>query len=157
MALWALLVPVFASIVGRPTTGFVIFSPTRTPLDRWSLFTTRDENLEEPLSDTKLTANGNGTNLTATKGNTEKESIPNTPCVRICRYNGDFYGGNVCIGCFRDDFDIRNWETFDDTEKLYSIMDALDRWNGEGFPASIDKEFLKRQLAAYEKKIDMKS
>jgi predicted Fe-S protein YdhL (DUF1289 family) len=63
-----------------------------------------------------------------------------TPCVRICRYNSDFFDGAVCIGCFRETFDIGNWASFDTKERIYALQDALDRQecvDPERFPGSI--------------------
>jgi len=71
---------------------------------------------------------------------------PITPCVRICRYNSDFYGGALCIGCFRETFEIGNWASFTEEEKIYALQDALDRWDGDAFPGSISKEELEQQL-----------
>ena len=53
--------------------------------------------------------------------------IPPTPCTRICRYNSDFYDGLVCIGCFRDSYDIRHWSHLSEIEKSYALDDAVDR------------------------------
>ena len=53
--------------------------------------------------------------------------IPPTPCTRICRYKSDFYDGLVCIGCFRDSYDIRHWSNLSEIEKSYALDDALDR------------------------------
>jgi glyoxylase I family protein len=74
-----------------------------------------------------------------------------TPCVRICRYNADFYGGQVCIGCFREGFEIGAWSSMSDAERSMTLLDAADRcpdaskageWVLEG---SVSKEELLRQ------------
>jgi predicted Fe-S protein YdhL (DUF1289 family) len=74
-----------------------------------------------------------------------------TPCVRICRYNADFYGGQVCIGCFREGFEISAWSSMSDGERSMAVLDAADRcpdaskageWVFEG---SISKEELLKQ------------
>ena len=59
--------------------------------------------------------------------NTPPSTVRQTPCVRICRYNSDFYNGVVCIGCFREAFEIGNWASFAPTERVYALQDALDR------------------------------
>jgi len=78
----------------------------------------------------------------------EDDSVfsPVTPCVRICRYNSEFYEGAVCIGCFRETFEIGNWASFTEEEKVYALQDALDRWDGDAFPGSVSKEELDQQL-----------
>ena len=58
---------------------------------------------------------------------TPPSTVRQTPCVRICRYNSDFYDGAVCIGCFREAFEIGNWAGFAPTERIYALQDALDR------------------------------
>jgi predicted Fe-S protein YdhL (DUF1289 family) len=56
-----------------------------------------------------------------------ERSIPSTPCVRICRYNANVYDGQVCIGCFRDVFDISHWNGMTPMERTYALLDAADR------------------------------
>lgn len=78
-------------------------------------------------------------------------NIPSTPCTRICRYNADFYDGQVCIGCFRDTFEISQWASMTNTERSYALMDAADRVddvdNGPSllFEGAVSKEELLRQ------------
>ena len=55
------------------------------------------------------------------------DMIPSTPCNRICRYNEQFYDGEVCVGCFRDSHEIANWGIFSSTEKMFALEDAVDR------------------------------
>ena len=81
-----------------------------------------------------------------------------TPCVRICRYNADFYSGAVCIGCFREAFEIGSWSSFTDQQKLYAYQDALDRCqsaelDGLSFPGSISQTELQLQKNGLEQKI----
>ena len=45
-----------------------------------------------------------------------------TPCVRICRYKRDFYGGIVCIGCFREAHEIAHWNTFSGKDPLHPAL-----------------------------------
>jgi len=54
-------------------------------------------------------------------------SISNTPCNRICRYNADFYDGKVCIGCFRESYEISAWSSMSSIERSYALYDAIDR------------------------------
>jgi predicted Fe-S protein YdhL (DUF1289 family) len=65
------------------------------------------------------------------KTNTENSdlppSVPITPCTRICRYNANVFDGHVCIGCFRDTYEIGNWESMAPLEKYYALLDAVDR------------------------------
>ena len=39
-----------------------------------------------------------------------------SPCVKICKYKKDFMDGNVCIGCFREQFEITNWVKMSNSE-----------------------------------------
>jgi len=92
----------------------------------------------------EATENGN-----AQEDQTLSPPLVVTPCVRICRYNADFYDGQVCIGCFREAFEIGCWSSFTDTEKLFAYQDALDRCgcaeDGQLFPGSISCVELERQ------------
>ena len=75
---------------------------------------------------------------------------PPTPCVRICRYNRNFYDGQVCIGCFRETFDIAQWVNYDATARRFALEDALDRWDGNAFEGSIAHETLEAHIEAYQ-------
>ena len=44
--------------------------------------------------------------------------------------------GNVCIGCFREQFEITNWVKMSNSEKLLVIEDTKER----------KKEFLKNHV-----------
>lgn len=82
----------------------------------------------------------------------DKQRVGNqqaTPCVRICRYNADFYDGSVCIGCFREVFEISNWASFTVDEKIYALQDALDRWQDE-YAGSISRQELEQLIRNYE-------
>ena len=59
-----------------------------------------------------------------------------SPCVKICKYKKDFMDGNVCIGCFREQFEIANWVKMSNSEKQLAIEDAKER----------KKEFLKNHV-----------
>ena len=58
--------------------------------------------------------------------------LPPTPCTRICRYNADFYNGAICIGCFRDSYEISNWSSMSYNEKMYTLEDAAARCEENG-------------------------
>ena len=53
--------------------------------------------------------------------------IPSTPCVRICRYNANFFNGQICIGCYRDEYEISKWASMSAQEKSWALLDAADR------------------------------
>ena len=53
--------------------------------------------------------------------------IPSTPCVRICRYNANFFAGQICIGCYRDEYEISSWASSSAQEKSWALLDAADR------------------------------
>ena len=55
------------------------------------------------------------------------DDVPSTPCVRICRYNANFYDGQICIGCYRDAYEISSWPSFTGQEKSWALLDAADR------------------------------
>ena len=50
-----------------------------------------------------------------------------SPCVKICKYKKDFMDGNVCIGCFREQFEITNWLRMSDEEKALALKDGNER------------------------------
>ena len=54
-------------------------------------------------------------------------TVPITPCTRICRYNSNVFDGQVCIGCFRETYEIASWESMGPIEKYYALLDAVDR------------------------------
>ena len=93
------------------------------------------------------------------KDNDSSAVVPPTPCVRICRYSRDFYDGQVCIGCFREAFDIAQWVHLDNQERVYALEDALDRYDTENdaascFEGAISREALQSQLRAYQARIN---
>ena len=53
--------------------------------------------------------------------------IPSTPCNRICRYNTNFFAGQICIGCYRDEYEISAWASMSAQEKSWALLDAADR------------------------------
>jgi len=78
----------------------------------------------------------------------DKENIPATPCNRICRYNSNFYNGQVCIGCFRELYEIECWQSQTPVQKAMTLLDCIDRCNDNSisfFDGSISVEELTRQ------------
>lgn len=110
---------------------------------------------------TTSTTNGSGTTEVIGSSSSSKPKKM-TPCVRICRYNADFYGGAVCIGCFREAFEIGFWSSFTDQERLYAYQDALDRCqsarlNGFSFPGSVLQAELELQKNRLEQTVNSHS
>ncbi|CAJ1963771.1 unnamed protein product [Cylindrotheca closterium] len=77
----------------------------------------------------------------------DQTKVPVTPCTRICRYNADFFGGQVCIGCFREGFEVGTWASMSPFEKYMGLLDAIDRCNESSIPldGAISLEELQRQ------------
>mmetsp|Transcript_26702 Transcript_26702/g.55919 ORF Transcript_26702/g.55919 Transcript_26702/m.55919 type:complete len:139 (-) Transcript_26702:89-505(-) len=91
-------------------------------------------------------------------GDEESIPVPITPCTRICRYNANFFDGQVCIGCFREHYEIGNWQSMDASDKYYTLLDALDRLDEATKTDTVDveatgtsKEELERQAAYWRK------
>ena len=76
-----------------------------------------------------------------------KANIPMTPCNRICRYNSSFYNGQVCIGCYRETYEIEMWQTQTPMQKAMTLLDAIDRSNNneDEFEGAVTVEDLTRQ------------
>ena len=55
----------------------------------------------------------------------DKEIV--SPCVKICKYNRKFMDGMVCIGCFREQYEITNWLRFSPDEKRQALIDIEER------------------------------
>ncbi|EKX47132.1 hypothetical protein GUITHDRAFT_107043 [Guillardia theta CCMP2712] len=66
------------------------------------------------------------TTLSTSAGGKNEGPVGN-PCNRICRYNPNFFDGQVCIGCFRDAFEIRSWKTLSASERSWVLQDAKER------------------------------
>ena len=66
----------------------------------------------------------------------ENTEYTGSPCVKICKYKKEFMDGNVCIGCFREQFEIANWVKMSNSEKQLVIEDTKER----------KKEFLKNHV-----------
>ena len=76
----------------------------------------------------------------------DKENIPATPCNRICRYNSNFYDGQVCIGCYREAYEIEKWQSQTPMQKAMTLLDCIDRYNNNNeFDGSISVQELTRQ------------
>mmetsp|Transcript_24860 Transcript_24860/g.31667 ORF Transcript_24860/g.31667 Transcript_24860/m.31667 type:complete len:236 (-) Transcript_24860:48-755(-) len=108
-----------------------------------SIISTNDPN-DAINQKTTTTTQANEKSTTSSKN---ESTFTSTPCTRICRYNQKFYDGQVCIGCFRDAYEIGTWSSMSNTEKSFALLDAADRIpdNNEGFSASVKKEELLRQ------------
>jgi predicted Fe-S protein YdhL (DUF1289 family)/catechol 2,3-dioxygenase-like lactoylglutathione lyase family enzyme len=96
--------------------------------------------------------NDSSTSLAAAAAANESE-VSATPCVRICRYNSSFQDGQVCIGCFREAYEIQTWQSMTATEKAMTLLDAIDRCNASDrtFEGSITRDELMRQYSYWEK------
>ncbi len=67
--------------------------------------------------------------------------VPVSPCNRICRYNASFYDGEVCIGCFREAYEIKMWQSMSPMEKSMALLDAIGRRNPSKSHAIQEKNF----------------
>ena len=50
-----------------------------------------------------------------------------SPCVKICKYINKFMEGMVCIGCFREQYEITNWLKMSAKEKKQVFIDIEER------------------------------
>ena len=48
-------------------------------------------------------------------------------CISICKYNSNFLNGEVCIGCFREQHEIRNWHKMSSSERKTVEKDIFIR------------------------------
>ena len=71
------------------------------------------------------------------------------PCNRICRYNSNFYDGQVYIGCYREAYEIEFWQLQTPLQKAMTLLDCIDRCNDNSMDdkkfGSISMEELTRQ------------
>jgi predicted Fe-S protein YdhL (DUF1289 family) len=74
-----------------------------------------DDGLDNVVGDVPATANS------------VRVGVPITPCTRICRYNRHVYDGRVCIGCYRESYEVTNWQSFGPAERYLTLLDAVDR------------------------------
>ena len=69
----------------------------------------------------------NGDSIGSGNKEDQDRQVPSTPCTRICRYNANFYDGQVCIGCYRDTYEISAWDGMSAMDKSFACLDAADR------------------------------
>jgi predicted Fe-S protein YdhL (DUF1289 family) len=50
-----------------------------------------------------------------------------SPCVKICKYDDNFMNGMVCIGCFREQYEITNWLSMSEKERDLAYIDIRNR------------------------------
>lgn len=106
---------------------------------------------------------GVGNNFELQQPSDEKMSntVPSSPCNRICRYNSAFYEGLVCIGCFREVHEITTWYSMTNVEKSMTLLDAIDRcvesnciggeYVGSRFDGAVTLDELNRQYIHWSK------
>ena len=91
----------------------------------------------------------------ASAKNSNASGVPVSPCIWICRYNSAFYEGQVCIGCFREAYEIGTWQSMTPLQKSMTLLDSIDRCSGdtkgdcgmgEIFDGTITMEELKQQF-----------
>ena len=63
--------------------------------------------------------------MTMTKS--RDNSTVSSPCVRICKYDKNFMDGMVCIGCFREQFEITSWTSMSANQKKEVLKDSKER------------------------------
>ncbi len=79
------------------------------------------------------------TSLRTVEGQSNIPSVPVTPCTRICRYNANVFDGKVCIGCFRETYEIGAWGSMSPREKYYALLDASERLEEVADGSTIDE------------------
>lgn len=92
---------------------------------RWYVVRALSSSAASSSSSSSMKPNNN--NHHDNNDNTDNVGWKATPCNRICRYNSNVYDGLVCIGCFRDTYEISHWDTMTPQEKSYTLDDAADR------------------------------
>ena len=48
-------------------------------------------------------------------------------CISICKYDLNFFKGQVCIGCFREQYEIMNWHKMSQEERKTAEKDIFIR------------------------------
>ena len=48
-------------------------------------------------------------------------------CISICKYDQNFFEGQVCIGCFREQYEIMNWHKMSKEERKAAEKDIMIR------------------------------
>ena len=128
-----------------PITQCVGRSSSPASRQPFFLLEVQNENIEE--EDEAVKDNSAG------RSDDDNADVPMTPCNRICRYNADFYDGQVCIGCYRETYEIANWASMDSTERYWVLLDAIDRIEeGDNLDGGVDSEELIRQAKYWEQK-----
>ena len=61
------------------------------------------------MDNSNISDGGEIPSAAANASTNNEQEVPITPCNRICRYSNSFYNGQVCIGCFRDTYEIKMW------------------------------------------------
>lgn len=119
-------------------------APTQTDIiDKSASIANARDDLDAPIS----------TGSSQSSALPNEEDVSSTPCIRICRYNSSFHDGQVCIGCYREAFEISKWGSMSAIEKSMTLLDAIDRCDGgEGtFEGAISKDELIRQCNYWER------
>ena len=80
----------------------------------------------------RASSSDGGDNVATSKDATDSvqfmpTDIPSSPCNRICRYNANFFDGKICIGCYREEYEISTWAVMSAQEKSWALLDAADR------------------------------
>ena len=113
----------------------------RTQERQYSQHQQQHDNIESSRDEAENKASGNTSKTEAIS------EVPITPCIRICRYNSNFYNGQVCIGCYREAYEIQGWQSMTNTEKSMTLLDSIDRCDeSEGtFEGATSKQELIKQ------------
>jgi predicted Fe-S protein YdhL (DUF1289 family) len=74
----------------------------------------------------------------STSSSSNSRGVPASPCNRICRYNAAFYDGLVCIGCFREAYEIKMWNSMTNAQKSMTLLDTIDRCSDDSMGYSFD-------------------
>ena len=117
LVVWALLVGLSWDRMGFASAFPLSARRNSVTADRWSLALQRTSDNDE----------GDGASMTEFPASAAAR-VPVTPCTRICRYNANVFDGQVCIGCFRETFEIGSWESMQPMEKYYALLDATERF-----------------------------
>ena len=54
-------------------------------------------------------------------------STVSSPCVKVCTYDKNFMDGMVCVGCFREQYEITSWTSMSTNQKKEVIEDSKER------------------------------
>lgn len=138
--------------VSDPEGNVIELKGKSVPVAKGGIYSSIDTNNDE-ISTGTIASNSveeTSSTFTSTNNDGQAESTPMTPCNRICRYNRSFYNGQVCIGCFREEYEIKMWQSMTAAEKSLTLLDQIDRCaevekNGKSFDGAVTTEELKRQ------------